>query len=97
MTGLLPVGFELGAELTYPEPEGTSAGMLNAAVQLFGIIFTYLYGLLFRDLGDMWANVIMSAMLVIGTIFVALISPDLKRQAAHSTSMSSNCKINERF
>lgn len=29
MTGLLPVGFELAAELTYPEPEGTSAGLLN--------------------------------------------------------------------
>lgn len=33
MTGYLPVGFEFAAELTYPEPEGTSAGILNAAAQ----------------------------------------------------------------
>lgn len=34
MTGYLPVGFELAAEITYPEPEGTSAGLLNAASQV---------------------------------------------------------------
>ncbi|XP_074031349.1 choline/ethanolamine transporter flvcr2b-like [Leptinotarsa decemlineata] len=43
MTGLLPVGFELAAELTYPEPEGTSAGLLNAAANVFGIIFTRMF------------------------------------------------------
>lgn len=37
MTGYLPVGFEFGSELTYPEPEGTSAGLLNAAAQVFYI------------------------------------------------------------
>ena len=34
MTGYLPVGFEFAAELTYPEPEGTSSGLLNAAAQV---------------------------------------------------------------
>lgn len=34
MTGYLPVGFEFAAELTYPESEGTSSGMLNAAAQV---------------------------------------------------------------
>ncbi|XP_031342708.1 uncharacterized MFS-type transporter C09D4.1 isoform X2 [Photinus pyralis] len=82
MTGLLPVGFELAAELTYPEPEGTSAGLLNAACQVFGIAFTSLYSLLLRQLGDIWANVIMCAMLFLGTIFTAFIQSDLRRQAA---------------
>lgn len=40
MTGYLPVGFEFAAELTYPEPEVTSSGLLNASAQLFGIILT---------------------------------------------------------
>ena len=35
MTGYLPVGFELAAELTYPEPEGTSCGLLNSSAQVF--------------------------------------------------------------
>ena len=34
MTGYLPVGFEFAAELTYPEPEGTSSGLLNTSAQV---------------------------------------------------------------
>lgn len=34
MTGYLPIGFEFAAELTYPQPEGTSAGLLNASAQV---------------------------------------------------------------
>ena len=34
MTGYLPLGFEFAAELTFPEPEGTSSGLLNAAAQV---------------------------------------------------------------
>lgn len=40
MTGYLPVGFEFAAELTFPEAEGTSSGLLNASAQIFGIICT---------------------------------------------------------
>lgn len=29
MTGYLPVGYEFAVELTYPESEGTSCGLLN--------------------------------------------------------------------
>lgn len=34
MTGFLPVGFEFAAELTYPENEGTSSGLLNTSSQV---------------------------------------------------------------
>lgn len=34
MTGYLPLGFEYAAELTYPESEGTSSGLLNVAAQV---------------------------------------------------------------
>ncbi|XP_039277327.1 feline leukemia virus subgroup C receptor-related protein 2 isoform X1 [Nilaparvata lugens] len=86
MTGYLPVGFELAAELTYPEPEGTSAGLLNAAAQVFGIIFTMFYGWLFKLAGDIWANVTLSVTLLVGTMLTAAIKSDLRRQAAHSKS-----------
>ncbi|GLH04615.1 Feline leukemia virus subgroup C receptor-related protein 2 [Gryllus bimaculatus] len=43
MTGYLPLGFELAAELTYPEPEGTSSGLLNAGAQLGGLASTPAY------------------------------------------------------
>lgn len=85
MTGLLPVGFELAAELTYPEPEGTSAGLLNAASQVYGIAFTNIYSVILYDVGDAWANITMCVMLVAGTVLTALIGSDLRRQAAHSS------------
>ena len=34
MTGYLPMGFEFAAEITYPESEGTSSGLLNASAQV---------------------------------------------------------------
>ncbi|XP_047096660.1 feline leukemia virus subgroup C receptor-related protein 2 [Schistocerca piceifrons] len=82
MTGYLPVGFELAAELTYPEPEGTSAGMLNASVQVFGIAFTLFYAWLFELAGDMWANGALCITLVVGTVITAVIRADLRRQSA---------------
>ncbi|KAJ8981716.1 hypothetical protein NQ317_003781 [Molorchus minor] len=90
MTGLLPVGFELAVELTYPESEGTSAGLLNLACNLFGIIFTTLYSALFYSIGDVWADIIMCVMLVIGTVVTACINSDLRRQAANSASALNN-------
>lgn len=34
MTGYLPIGFEFAAEVSYPNPEGISAGLLNASAQV---------------------------------------------------------------
>lgn len=85
MTGYLPVGFEFASELTYPEPEGTSAGLLNAAAQLFGIIFTMIYAEILKAFGDLGANISMSIMLCVGTLVTAIIKSDLRRQAAHNS------------
>lgn len=40
MTGYLPVGFEFASEVTYPEPEGTTSGILNAVVQVGTVHFS---------------------------------------------------------
>ncbi|XP_076234624.1 choline/ethanolamine transporter flvcr2a isoform X2 [Calliopsis andreniformis] len=82
MTGYLPVGFEFAAELTYPEPEGTSAGLLNAVCQIFGITFTTLYGFLFHSWGDFWANIVLCVTLAFGAFLTTIIPNDLRRQNA---------------
>jgi len=43
MTGYLPVGFELVAEISFPEPEGTSCGLLNTSAQVNCFDFTNNY------------------------------------------------------
>lgn len=82
MTGYLPVGFEFAAELTYPEPEGTSAGMLNAAAQVFGITSTMLYSEILYKWNDIAANTTMAIILIVGSIITLVIKSDLRRQAA---------------
>ncbi|XP_015592591.1 feline leukemia virus subgroup C receptor-related protein 2 isoform X2 [Cephus cinctus] len=82
MTGYLPVGFEFATELTYPEPEGTSAGILNAGTQAFGIAFTMLYGYLFDIWGDFWANIALCITLALGSFLTVVIPNDLRRQRA---------------
>ncbi len=42
MTGYLPLGFEFAAEITFPESEGTSSGLLNASAQVSASIETKL-------------------------------------------------------
>ncbi|KRK05145.1 uncharacterized protein Dyak_GE28726, partial [Drosophila yakuba] len=88
MTGYLPVGFEFGAELTFPEPEGTSSGLLNASAQTFGICFTLFYSELFTTFGDIAANITMAVMLIVGTIITAITQSDLRRQNAQVPAAS---------
>jgi FLVCR family feline leukemia virus subgroup C receptor-related protein len=87
MTGYLPVGFELAAELTFPEPEGTSAGILNASVQLFGIALTSCYDWLLGATSDKWANGVLCVALAVGVILTMLIKSDLRRQAAQGPKL----------
>lgn len=82
MTGYLPIGFEFAAELTYPEPEGTSSGLLNASAQVFGIILTVVGGWLLTNYGDVVCNGTLTVALFIGAGLTLFIRPDLKRQSA---------------
>ncbi|XP_043200741.1 feline leukemia virus subgroup C receptor-related protein 2-like isoform X1 [Amphibalanus amphitrite] len=88
MTGYLPVGFEFAAEITYPESEGTSSGLLNASAQFFGIIFTIADGKLLKAHGDRAANLALAGMLLLGSVMTAMIKSDLRRQRAHQEHMS---------
>ncbi|XP_026885937.2 feline leukemia virus subgroup C receptor-related protein 2 isoform X3 [Electrophorus electricus] len=93
MTGYLPLGFEFAVELTYPESEGTSSGLLNCSAQVFGIIFTICQGKIIDDFGTLAGNLFLCAFLLLGTIITALIKSDLRRQRANqlaNTAASAN-------
>ncbi|CAL8097037.1 unnamed protein product [Orchesella dallaii] len=87
MTGYLPVGFEFAAEITYPESEGTSSGLLNASAQVFGIVMTPITRYLFKSpMGDIGANLALASILFVGFIMTALIKADLRRTAAQNVN-----------
>ncbi|XP_054443596.1 heme transporter FLVCR1 [Pteronotus mesoamericanus] len=79
MTGYLPLGFEFAVEITYPESEGTSSGLLNAAAQIFGILFTLAQGKLTSEYSPMAGNIFLCVWMFVGIILTALIKSDLRR------------------
>ena len=87
MTGYLPVGFEFGAELTYPEPEVISAGLLNASAQVFGITLTLLGGWLLGTYGSMMCNSLLSVALLVGFAMTFPIRSELRRLKANRESI----------
>ncbi|XP_054469874.1 feline leukemia virus subgroup C receptor-related protein 2 [Anoplopoma fimbria] len=83
MTGYLPLGFEFAVELTYPESEGTSSGLLNCSAQIFGIIFTITQGKIIDKWGTFAGNIFLCIILLIGTALTGFIKSDLRRHKAN--------------
>ncbi|XP_006884840.1 PREDICTED: feline leukemia virus subgroup C receptor-related protein 2 [Elephantulus edwardii] len=83
MTGYLPLGFEFAVELTYPESEGMSSGLLNVSAQVFGIIFTISQGQIINKYGTMAGNIFLCVFLLLGAAITAFIRADLRRQKAN--------------
>ncbi|PAA51654.1 hypothetical protein BOX15_Mlig003040g3 [Macrostomum lignano] len=88
MTGYLPVGFEFAAEITYPENEGLSSGILNASAQLMGIICTMVVRMVVDRVSTLAGNIIFCCLLVAGSVMTAVIKSDLRRQRANQAAMS---------
>jgi MFS family permease len=65
-----PIGFQYGAEITYPAPEGTSNGMLLLVGQISGIIFILgMDSFKNPDTGSMAASLlVLSGLMVIGLL-----------------------------
>ncbi|XP_035227004.1 feline leukemia virus subgroup C receptor-related protein 2-like isoform X2 [Stegodyphus dumicola] len=95
MTGYLPLGFEFAAEITYPEAESISSGLLNASAQVFGIIFTAAAGEVVEDVGDIACNTGLSISLFIGSVITGFIKSDLRRfKASQMEDSESQAKFN---
>ncbi|KAG8584367.1 hypothetical protein GDO81_008801 [Engystomops pustulosus] len=92
MTGYLPLGFEFAVEITYPESEGTSSGLLNASAQIFGILFTLAQGKLTTDYDPRAGNIFLCAWMFVGIILTALIKSDLRRHNINSGITKSDVK-----
>ena len=102
MTGYLPIGFEFGAEITFPESEASSSGLLNCSAQMFGIIITAgsqelinFFTNKSKMQGGLYANVTMIVCLYAGSILTAFIKENLKRQSAENEDVFKNTLNNK--
>nr|XP_014352061.1 PREDICTED: feline leukemia virus subgroup C receptor-related protein 1 isoform X2 [Latimeria chalumnae] len=93
MTGYLPLGFEFAVEITYPEPEGTSSGLLNAFAQVFGIIFTLIQRRLTTAYGAQVGNIFLCVWIFAGIILTALIKSNLRRHSINIGLVNSLEKV----
>ena len=83
----MAVGFEMASEITYPEPEGTTAGIMILGTQILSVFHAMAYSWMFRVIGDFWANIILTVTLLIGTGLTLMIPSDLRRKAAYKSSV----------
>ncbi|XP_069694729.1 choline/ethanolamine transporter flvcr2a-like [Periplaneta americana] len=84
--GYMPIAYDFCAELTYPEPEGMTSGLLTVPTQVSGTLFTLAYSAMLTELGAMWANVALCVSLLVGTVIHCTIKPDLRRQAVTAST-----------
>lgn len=79
--GMQVTGLELGAELTYPIPQGITAGILTTSSQTCGIALTYLYAYIFSTYGDFYSNLTMFSIFVFELVLMCTLKYDLRRRA----------------
>ncbi|KAK8779713.1 hypothetical protein V5799_018948 [Amblyomma americanum] len=82
LAGYIPVGLQLGAEITYPLPEGTSASVLNMAAETFGFVLILCSSSIRGALDDKVSNAALSFLLLAGCTCIALLRATLKRKMA---------------
>lgn len=71
MLSTAPIGFQYGAEVAYPAPEGTSTGMLMLMGQVSGIIFIFGMDAFKSPTGSMTASMIVLIALMVLSVIIS--------------------------
>ncbi|KAH6936797.1 hypothetical protein HPB50_022756 [Hyalomma asiaticum] len=83
MTGYIPIGLQLAAEITYPTPEGISSNTMNMSAQAIGFVMILVSSMIQDAYGDVVANICLCASLVVGCIMTVQTKATLRRQEAY--------------
>nr|XP_012135309.1 PREDICTED: titin [Megachile rotundata] len=82
MVGYVTIGYEMSAEYTYPESEGITAGILNVANNVYGIVFVLIMGRVLEVYGDIPVHVGLCIALAVGLITTVFTKDEHRRQDA---------------
>ncbi|KAL7670143.1 hypothetical protein ACOME3_005081 [Neoechinorhynchus agilis] len=84
MTGFLPIGFELAAEITYPIMEDISSGVLNWSAQIFGIVLTYSHAAILENYKSVPSNIFLCVCLLLAVIASFFVKKGYRRMEAEN-------------
>ncbi|XP_046662119.1 feline leukemia virus subgroup C receptor-related protein 2-like isoform X2 [Homalodisca vitripennis] len=84
MNGYLTVGYEFGAELTFPHAETTTSGLLNAVGELCGMASVLGAGAMLEPYGSTFTNLALTVILAMGLVLSMPISKTKLRRLAAS-------------
>ncbi|CAN8004154.1 unnamed protein product, partial [Ixodes pacificus] len=82
MTGYIPIGLQVGSEITYPLPEGLTANMLNMSAQGMGFLLILVSAHIRERIGDRAANFSMSVLMIMGCGVTMMLKMQPKRREA---------------
>ncbi|XP_066138742.1 uncharacterized MFS-type transporter C09D4.1-like [Euwallacea fornicatus] len=95
LNAYIPAGIEFALELTYPVNESTTTGLLTAASQVLGVLFTLGLSHINEKMGTLWSLIIQISLLFVGTILSMLVPSRLKRQQAYSGASGTSVGFTE--
>jgi MFS family permease len=85
LMSLAPIGYQYAAEITYPAPEGTSAGLLNLAGQI-SVVFIYAMDALKDAQGTLTLSLtILIGLMGVGCLLIAGLHESLPGKAAEAS------------
>ncbi|XP_050313604.1 uncharacterized MFS-type transporter C09D4.1-like [Anthonomus grandis grandis] len=80
INSFIPVGYEFGIELTYPQEESTVAGVLFGASQIASVIFGVSVTYINMNFGPFYALISLVILLLIGSLLEICVPNRLERQ-----------------
>jgi len=82
LMSLAPIGYQYAAEITYPAPEGTSAGLLNLAGQV-SVVFIYAMDAMKDAHGTLTFSLsVLIALMVVGSLLITALHESMPGRAA---------------
>jgi len=85
-----PIGFQYGAEITHPAPEGTSNSLLLVMGQVSGIVFIFGMDAFKSPSGSMTVSLLVLLSLTLACVFLSLL---LKESPIHSSDKNYKRKV----
>ncbi|KAF8763571.1 Feline leukemia virus subgroup C like protein [Argiope bruennichi] len=79
LTSFLPIGFEYGIEVTYPQSEAICACLLNASTMFFGLILTEMLSHILESEGPLSSNAALTVILFLCCVLANFMTKDYKR------------------